>query len=849
MSNGSIGYTLSSRRGSVRILLARGGTRVNGPEVVWPLVFALLAWSALTANALDVVVGGRLEVALVQSPDADALERRAAGVVAAHLLRITGQSVSRPSPQGLDPLPGTIALGTPASHPWIGRLAAQGRMRLAALGAEGYHLLLVPAGRGEAVAIGANDARGVLYGAYAFVEALIARQLGRRWVDADFLVPRAEHLAMDALNERSAPFYPVRMTLDSDNPEWLAAHRVNASGAEGIWSGTGSDDGLGAAFQYVEGYDAFQDRTLAWRRRQIELLLARTAELRRWGVASFLFMYVVGEPTKALTEARPDLLGPTVEYAAARNGRDYRPLCWSNPDVKVLFAELARNIVRTYPDLSGFHLRAWGMETRPCHCPECSGRDEQEVLWDIVHAVVAAAREERPGFRLILSGYEANWLQDPTREHLRRLPPDTVILGKWGSDGEPTADPRIPRALAADIADAGLRYVVLSHEAEEVQPLWMLEAELFARGVRLYANDATVRGVGGFTLQGQVGLGTLDRRVSARLNWDPGWDVEGFLTVALETRYGADAARPLLAALLSNAWTLSDFFRDYAGLFKVAGAYRRGSESFATRLWDVFGAGPVGDTLALPDKDAVAYVQRRLNQLQSEPVSAARNAADAWAAAGVRGDSDLADTVRLMDMWRDYFASRRWLVEAVALGMAGVDRTPVAEALAQAVDLSRRARSAAAAITSYQPLLGATKESLRDFLLRRMQQEIQHLEGVRPEDLIRPAPEPEQAGESEGTLFRLLDVLNAPSPVVEGTSFVYTLTLSADWVAVDIYSAVGRRVRRLADAPTTAGYNEVYWDGRDAEGRRVGNGVYFYRMTARRDDAARQATGRFAVLR
>lgn len=49
-------------------------------------------------------------------------------------------------------------------------------------------------------------------------------------------------------------------------------------------------------------------------------------------------------------------------------------------------------------------------------------------------------------------------------------------------------------------------------------------------------------------------------------------------------------------------------------------------------------------------------------------------------------------------------------------------------------------------------------------------------------------------------------------------------------VAIDVFDASGRRVRRIADGWLPAGESVVTWDGRDAGGTRVPAGVYFARF-------------------
>ena len=51
-------------------------------------------------------------------------------------------------------------------------------------------------------------------------------------------------------------------------------------------------------------------------------------------------------------------------------------------------------------------------------------------------------------------------------------------------------------------------------------------------------------------------------------------------------------------------------------------------------------------------------------------------------------------------------------------------------------------------------------------------------------------------------------------------------------VELDVFDLLGRRVRTLDRGARAAGFHEVAWDGRDASGARVGEGVYFYRLRA-----------------
>ena len=55
-------------------------------------------------------------------------------------------------------------------------------------------------------------------------------------------------------------------------------------------------------------------------------------------------------------------------------------------------------------------------------------------------------------------------------------------------------------------------------------------------------------------------------------------------------------------------------------------------------------------------------------------------------------------------------------------------------------------------------------------------------------------------------------------------------------VSLTIFNLEGRRVALLVDHEVLpAGFHTAVWDGRDATGRRVASGIYFYRLET--DDA------------
>lgn len=89
-----------------------------------------------------------------------------------------------------------------------------------------------------------------------------------------------------------------------------------------------------------------------------------------------------------------------------------------------------------------------------------------------------------------------------------------------------------------------------------------------------------------------------------------------------------------------------------------------------------------------------------------------------------------------------------------------------------------------------------------------------------------------QLGASE---LRVSNLFAFPNPFDnDGTSFTFDLLgpEAAD-VKVDVYTISGRKLDSWVTQGLSPGYHQIAWDGRDAEGTPLANGVYFYRLSAR----------------
>ena len=809
----------------------------------------------IDAAEIPIVVSRESKTTVQIGANASRQEQFAATEIQTFIEKNTGAKVELRTNQEQTKTSTVIVLGTPTSNPTILAVLSDRGVELSnAIGEEGYQILSFDFGSEIVIIVTAHTSRGVIYGAYALIEACITEITGLKPVHPDIAVSPTDSLSIPYLNETSHPFYPVRAVLEIDDPDWLAKHRVNMSGGEGVWTGTGIEDGFGTAFKYVDSpaFSDLQDEPRSQRLERIETLNERFAALNDRGIDAYLFMYLTGEPTEALITSRPELLGPAVLYGASRNEVSYRPFCWSNPEFHALARTLTQEIVKTYPTLAGFHLRSWGHETRACNCPDCGDRTPQgqAKLWDVYFTIINAALAIRPDFKFYLSGYNRSWLQDPNGNYARRLPKGTIFSQKWGADGEPVTDPNIPISQMNALGAMGHQYIVLSHDIEEVMPFWMLESDLFVQGVRKYANNPDVLGLNGFTIQGATqGLGYLDRLVSARINWDIDIDHLQLMRNELLTRYGnTEAADLILSGLRINGWTLSSYFSDYASSTSIGGSYGSGSAGLATRFWNLIGPKAVENTLSIPELEIAQTAIRRFTNLLAPQQRAANELFQAHELAetfDLEAEQDLSDAKHLMQLWVLLFQSLEKLVEAISLGYQVNTGSAISAKLASATEFSKSIQPLIKEIEEFVPLFGYSHQTNEVELINTLQEEVKWLESLD----YRLLQKHDDSFSPEDTDFRISEVHNYPNPLKRKTTFTYQLSLDADVVKITVYTSSGRRIRVLNDVSGNEGHNEVTWNAQDAEGNALGNGVYFYKIRAKLGDVQVESIHKLSVIR
>jgi hypothetical protein len=94
------------------------------------------------------------------------------------------------------------------------------------------------------------------------------------------------------------------------------------------------------------------------------------------------------------------------------------------------------------------------------------------------------------------------------------------------------------------------------------------------------------------------------------------------------------------------------------------------------------------------------------------------------------------------------------------------------------------------------------------------------------------------AAEGEQTLT-VVDVVNYPNPMTRETDFLFRHNQSSPLdVEITIFTVSGRKVRTLQSLGVRDRFVRVHWDGTDADGAPLANGVYLYRLKVRKNAVA-----------
>lgn len=72
---------------------------------------------------------------------------------------------------------------------------------------------------------------------------------------------------------------------------------------------------------------------------------------------------------------------------------------------------------------------------------------------------------------------------------------------------------------------------------------------------------------------------------------------------------------------------------------------------------------------------------------------------------------------------------------------------------------------------------------------------------------------------------------NYPNPFANGTDIIFSLPVD-EQIDLSVFNLEGRKIRTLIEGLQPAGNHQLFWDGRDASGNLLPNGVYIYQLKA-----------------
>ena len=95
----------------------------------------------------------------------------------------------------------------------------------------------------------------------------------------------------------------------------------------------------------------------------------------------------------------------------------------------------------------------------------------------------------------------------------------------------------------------------------------------------------------------------------------------------------------------------------------------------------------------------------------------------------------------------------------------------------------------------------------------------------------------------------ITEVFNYPNPFSESTVFSFNFGATASNSKFNIYTISGRLIKTI-EFEGKFGYNEVDWDGMDAQGNLLANGVYLYKVIAQKEAGNKvEAIGKLVIIK
>ena len=484
-----------------------------------------------------------------------------------------------------------ILIGRPTTNKYISQLRAEALIVVTENdpGEDGYTIKTVGTEKCSYLVLTGSDERGVLYSIYGLIEELLKLNTGLKFVDIDFqLDEKLKDLQLPKTDIKDKPYCSVRgMELnciglsnqrlldDQDRKlisgQWMdfvdfcKRHRMNFI-TNWPYYGVSKMNNF-PDIVILPGYKEVS----TYSEEQIKRAMVHRKQLLKYassnGVDPYLMIYVPGWVNEAVAKSYPEFIGKSPNKGWLK---DKTLFCWANLEVHQFMADLVSEVVKTYPEIKGLHLRVWGGESAPC---ECHIEQKTELIRRIMRKMVEAAVAVRPDIKILISGYRN--FGDDTFEYARSLPGDIILQRKWATDWEPVDDPRVPAGWL-NVPDLKL---VVSHSlpVEEATPFWFPSARLYQKGIQKYVKQGETPTLDGFPVNSRewdTGLCDNDLNVvaMAKLGWDPiNFNYIDFYHDTYTNMFGEKAAEYICEATDINSKVMEKFLINFGGLVEGMG--------------------------------------------------------------------------------------------------------------------------------------------------------------------------------------------------------------------------------------------------------------------------------------
>ena len=94
----------------------------------------------------------------------------------------------------------------------------------------------------------------------------------------------------------------------------------------------------------------------------------------------------------------------------------------------------------------------------------------------------------------------------------------------------------------------------------------------------------------------------------------------------------------------------------------------------------------------------------------------------------------------------------------------------------------------------------------------------------------------------------LHNVFNFPNPFSSATEFTFWVNQDCN-VSIKVYTIAGRLINQLNNLYATTGFNRFHWNGEDRDGNALANGVYLYKVIAKRDQIQTEKIEKCVIIR